>query len=125
MPPRALWQENQEITMAFDEARIPTSLWVEGKIRELSTQGVGVYVTHKGERHDGIVLLKLSDCRGRCKLLTQQRDIEGVLGWVNIFQDDIIEEAKADDYITRAITRDPDQWVIEVETPELQNPFLD
>lgn len=106
------------------EARMPTHIWVEAKIRELSIQNIGVYVTHKGERNDGLVLLKLSDLKGHCKLLTQQRDIDGVLGWVNVFGDEIIPEQKADEYIQRSIKRDPDQWVIEVEGAEMANPFL-
>jgi hypothetical protein len=98
------------------DPRIPTHLWLEAKIRELSTQGIGVYVIHKGEKMDGLVLLKLNDMKGSCKLLTRQRDIDGVLAWVNVFSDDVIEERKADDYISRAISRDPDLWVVEAET---------
>lgn len=105
----------------YFETRMPTHLWVEAKIRELSSKNIGVYVTHKGERHDGIVLLKLANLKGECKLLTQQRNFDGVLEWVNVFADEIITEQKADEYITRSISRDPDQWVIEVES--IDNPF--
>lgn len=104
-------------------SRIPTHLWVEAKIRELTTQNIGVYVIHKGERNDGIVLLKLANLKGECKLLTQQRDLDGVLKWINVFAEEIIGEQKADEYIARSKIRDPDQWVIEVETPEMDNPF--
>ncbi len=107
------------------QQRMPTHIWVEAKIRELSAQNIGVYVTNKGERNDGLVLLKLSDLKGNCKLLTQQRGIDGVLGWVNIFSDEIISEQKADEYIKRSIGHDPDQWVIEVEDPKMNNPFQD
>ncbi len=108
----------------FNEApRIPTHLWVEAKIRELSAQAIGVYVTHHGEKMGGMVLLKLSNMAGECKLLTQQRDLDGLLGWVNVFQDEIIEEKKADEYIGRSINRDPDQWVIEVEEQKMKNLF--
>lgn len=103
---------------------MPTHIWVEAKIRELTIQNIGVYVTHKGERNDGLVLLKLADLKGNCKLLTQQRDIDGVLGWVNVFAEELIAEQKADEYIARSMSRDPDQWVIEVENPEMDNLFL-
>jgi hypothetical protein len=102
---------------------MPTHLWVEAKIRDLSSKNIGVYVTHKGERNDGIVLLKIANLTGECKLLTQQRDLDGALGWVNALGDDIISEAKADEYIKRSIVRDPDQWVIEAESPEMDNLF--
>lgn len=107
------------------EARIPTHLWVESKLRELSAQGVGVYITHKGEKMDGLVLLKVTNMQGQCKLLTQQRDLEGVMGWVNVFDNDVIEESTADDYIGRSQNRDPDQWVIEIENTGMINPFED
>lgn len=112
--------------MSLDEPRTPTHIWVEAKIRELSSQGIGVYVTHKGERMGGLVLLKLTNPQIReCKLLTQQRDFDGVLGWVNVFAEEIITEQKADEYTARATSRDPDLWVIEVEHPKMSNPFLE
>lgn len=108
----------------FEESpRMPTYLWVEAKVRELSMQGIGVYVAQKGEKNDGTVLLKLSDMAGKSKLLVQQRDLDGALEWVNVLAEDIMEEARADEYIERSMARDPDQWVIEVENPEMENPF--
>ena len=108
------------------EPRTPTHIWVEAKIRELSAQGVGVYLTHKGEKMGGLVLLKIVNTQAReCKLLTQQRDLDGVLGWVNVFTEEIIDEQKADEYINRSVERDPDLWVIEVENSAMLNPFLE
>lgn len=107
----------------MSDTRIPTHLWLESKIRALSSQGVGVYVVHKGERMDGLVLLKLSDMGGQCRLMTQQRDWDGILGWHPVFDEDIVEEKRADDYARRARERDPDLWVIEIENPEMTNPF--
>lgn len=110
--------------MIDQEPRTPTHIWLEAKIRELTAQGVGVYVTHKGEKMGGLVLLKIVNVQEReCKLLTQQRDLEGVLGWVNVFAEDIIAEQKADEYINRSIARDPDLWVVEVEQEEMLNLF--
>lgn len=111
--------------MFESEQRTPTHLWVEAKVRELSAQGVGVYVLNKGEKMGGLVLLRLSNVRGQCKLLTQQRNLEGVLGWVGVFQEDIIDDKKADEYISKSIQRDPDLWVIEIESQEMENPFMD
>jgi len=104
---------------------MPTYLWVEAKIRELSAQGIGVYVTQKGERNDGTVLLKLADTKGACKLLIQQRKLDGDLKWVNALSDDVLEEQRADEYINRSKQRDPDQWIIEVESAEMFNPFAE
>jgi len=104
---------------------IPTYLWVEAKVRELSAQGISVYVANQGERMGGLILLKLSDMGGQCKLLTQQRNLEGSLIWQSIFNEEIIDEKKADEYSVRAVNRDPDLWVIEVEDKKMINPFMD
>ena len=106
------------------EPRTPTHIWLEAKIRELSVQGIGVYITHKGEKMSGLVLLKLVRNTEECKLLTQQRNFEtNALDWVNVFQEDTVEEQKADEYIARSANRDPDLWVVEVENKEMINPF--
>lgn len=111
--------------MFSEEPRTPTHIWLEAKIRELSTSGVGIYVTHKGEKMSGLVLLKLSNLEGSCKLQTQQRGLDGVMGWVNVFENDVIEEKRAEDYIARSIDRDPDLWVLEIEDKQMVNPFVD
>ena len=109
--------------MTDPSPRMPTHLWLDAKIREFSMQGIGVYVLQKGERNDGTVLLKLSDTKGQCKLLVQQRNLEGVLEWVNALSDDVLEENRVDEYIARCKERDPDQWIVEVEGSEMRNPF--
>ena len=103
--------------------RMPTHLWVESKVRELSMQGIGVYIMQRGEKNDGTVLLKISDMAGKCKLLIQQRNLDGELEWVDALSEDILDEIKADEFSKRSIERDPDLWLIEVESPDLKNPF--
>jgi hypothetical protein len=110
--------------MFAEEPRTPTHIWVDAKIRELSSQGIGVYVTNKGEKMGGLVLLKITNPSAHeCKLLTQQRNLDGVLEWVNVFSEEVLLEQKADEYISRSIVLDPDLWVIEVENPKMDNPF--
>ena len=108
-----------------EDRHIPTHLWVEAKIRELSAAGTGVYVARRGNKTGGLVLLKISDMGGQCRLLTQQRDLDGKLGWAGALSTETVPENEADAYIARATDRDPDLWVIEVEDREMQNPFAD
>jgi hypothetical protein len=107
-----------------EEGRLPTALWVDACLQPLAGRGIFHYITNKGEHYSGIILLKLNGLKGRCRLLTQQRDFEtDKLGWVPALSEETVEEAEADDYIQRAITRDPDLWVIEIEDAEMVNPF--
>lgn len=107
----------------MSENRLPTHLWLEAKIRELTARGQGVYVARRGDAANGVVLLKIVDMAGGCRLLTQQRDLEGVLRWVNALSNAQPDEKAADDYIRRAVSVDPDLWVIELEDRQLRNPF--
>ena len=95
--------------------RIPTYLWVEAEIRRLQSLGLAVYVAHGGDKIGGMVLQKISDMSGACKLMGQQRDLLGKLVWINALQDDIVPESEADKYIEKSLQRDPDLWVVEIE----------
>jgi hypothetical protein len=102
------------------ENRIPTHLWLEAEIRRLSGLGTGVYVIARGDSSGGMVLQKISDMAGQCRLLIQQRDFSGKLVWQNALEREIVTEADADAYIARARKRDPDLWVVEVEDREMK-----
>jgi hypothetical protein len=102
--------------MSFEsETRIPTHLWVEAEVRRLSGEGFGVYVAAHGDKTGGVVIQKISDMAGNCRLRGQQRDLLGKLVWIDVLQDEIVPETEADAYIKRAVERDPDLWVVEIE----------
>ncbi len=106
----------RELSMSFSEdTRLPTYLWVEAEMRRLMADGHGVYVAARGDKTGGMVIQKIADMAGRCKLLLQQRDLDGKLTWINALDADLVEEREADDYIRRAVGRDPDLWVVEIE----------
>lgn len=107
------------------ETRIPTHLWVEAEVRRLSGQGLGVYVAARGDKAGGMVIQKISDMGGNCRLRGQQRDLLGQLVWIDILQDEIVPESEADAYIKRAVGRDPDLWVVEIEDRTLQAALSD
>lgn len=84
-------------------------------MRRLSGMGIGVYVAARGDKNGGMVLQKISNMAGDCRLMGLQRDLLGKLVWINVLQDEVVEEREADAYIKRAIERDPDLWVVEIE----------
>lgn len=102
---------------------LPIGLWVEAHLRKLDLAAVPYYIVNKGAHSRGTVLLKLLWPGQGCRLLMQERDLDGVLKWVNALNTENVEEKQADDYIRRSVARDPDVWVIEVEDKELKNPF--
>ncbi len=107
----------------MSEARLPVHLWIDAHLKPLNDRGVFYYVQQRGEKNSGVILLKLNGLSGACRLLVQQRDLDGDLGWMDALRKEQVEEAEADAYIRRAISRDPDLWVIEVEDMQMQNPF--
>ena len=107
----------------MSDDQLPTALWVEGHLRQLEAQAIPYYVVNRGNHASGTVMLKLFAPGQGCKLLQQQRDFDGNMAWTNALPQDVVEESKADDYIRRAITRDPDIWVIEIEDKTYANPY--
>ena len=103
-----------------DDGRLPTALWLDAQLRRIAGEGVSYTIVNKGAHASGTVMVKLF-AQGRAKVLQQQRDLDGALGWLALFDGQTVEEAGADDYIRRAVDRDPDVWVVEVES--LDNPF--
>ncbi len=85
--------------------------------------GRPAYLVKKGEAERGTILLKLNRLEVGCEVWTQVRLIEGELGWMKALNAATVPEREADDYIARAISRDPDLWVVEIEDREGVNPF--
>ena len=109
----------------MDDDRLPTHLFVDAHLKRLDQQAKFYYILQRGDRNSGIILLKLNGLENGCKLLIQQRDLDGILGWDNALANDMPPESEIDAYIERSKNRDPDLWVIEVEDRELENPFED
>jgi hypothetical protein len=110
--------------MREQDDRLPTALWVDAHLHQLTLTGISFYIVQKGAHAAGTVLLKISNMGGECLLLQQQRDLDGNMGWMKVFDKaETAPESEADAYMRRAIERDPDLWVIEIEDKEMNNPF--
>jgi hypothetical protein len=95
--------------------RLPTELWLQAHLRRLSVESIPAALVHRGEATGGSVLLKLNQLDLGCRVLTQARDAEGALGWLAAFEGRAVAEVEADAYVARAVSRDPDLWVVEIE----------
>lgn len=105
------------------DARLPTDLWVKAHIRRCMTEGVPATIARRGEKTGGMVLLKLNLLGRGCRLLSQSRDLDGRLAWLPALTGALVPETEADDYIARAVQRDPDLWVVEIEHRDGWHPF--
>ncbi|HEX4504258.1 MAG TPA: DUF1491 family protein, partial [Alphaproteobacteria bacterium] len=107
---------------AMSNERIATELWVNAQLRRFSAVGTGAYLVRKGDTERGTVLVRLVERVGT-RILTQVRDLNGRLTWMEVKDGAVLSNEDADAYVERAVNRDSDLWVIEVETRNGENPF--
>jgi hypothetical protein len=105
------------------EERIPTEVWLMAQMRQGHAAGMPAFLLRRGEPRAGSVLVKINLLGPGCRVLTQVRDGRGRLGWMSALGDMPATEAEAEAYIERAVKRDPDLWVVEVESRDGRHPF--
>lgn len=102
--------------------RLSTELWVSAHLRRLSANGTGAYLLRRGDAERGSVIVRLATSDGT-KILTQIRDLDGNLAWMPAQDGKTMKPEDADAYVQRAIDRDSDLWVVEIESRDGMNPF--
>ena len=107
----------------LEDTRIPTGLWVKAHLRRLSALGLPAVVARRGDPHGGMVILKVNRLDLGCRVLVQTRDLDGVQSWMPALEGRLAPEPEADAYIARQTARDPDLWVVEVETRDGEHGF--
>ncbi len=100
--------------------RLPTETWVSAHLRLADSRGVPAHVVNKGAATGGTVMVKVYQRGMPTRVMTQVRDLDGRLAWMTR---DYVTEGEADEALRRSIGRDPDLWVIEIESPDGWQPF--
>lgn len=107
----------------MSEARLPTELWVLAHLRRCAVEGIPATLVRRGAQDGATVLVKINQLEAGCRVLSQVRDLDGRLGWLPALAGRLVEEPEADAYVARAVDRDPDLWVIEIEDRKGDLPF--
>jgi hypothetical protein len=98
------------------EARLKTGIWIRALIRRCDIAAIPIAVLARGDGDAGAILLKLNGGAAGCSVLTQARGQNGELLWMRATGAVPVAEPEADAYIARQRGRDPDIWVLEIET---------
>ncbi|MFC4168851.1 DUF1491 family protein [Teichococcus aestuarii] len=104
------------------EAKVKAGLWAQMALRLADMAGQPGMVLRKGDPDSGGILCVLRGREG-CVVLSQARDGEGRPAWMRGTGPAPVPEPVAEAYVERQVKRDPDLWVLEFETPDLQPPF--
>jgi len=107
----------------MDDDRLPTELWLMAHVRRCNDDAVPATVVHRGDASRGTVILKLNLLGNGFRVLTQSRAMDGRRGWMAALGGTLATEAEADAYVARAVDRDPDVWVVEIEHRDGWHPF--
>jgi len=98
------------------EPRLKTGIWIKALIRRCDLAAVAVAVIARGDGDAGAVLLKFNSRDIGCSVLAQARGPDDRLLWMRATGPLPVAEAEADSYIARQRGRDPDLWVVEIES---------
>lgn len=98
------------------EARLKSGIWVKALIRRCDLAAIPIAVLARGDGDAGAILLKCNGGPDACSVLTQARSRDGELVWMRATGPLPLAESDADAYIARQRRRDPDIWVLEIET---------
>lgn len=109
----------------MSEPKLKAKLFVHAAIRRCGVHAIAATVARKGDEDSGTILVRVYRSRDACDLYSQVRDGAGRLGWMKVNPDQPMTEERTETYIARAKDVDWDLWVLDVESPSGEVPFIE
>jgi hypothetical protein len=111
--------------MVGDEVpRLKAEIWIKALMRRAQVAGAFAAVVRRGDETAGSLLLKLNTLDGQAVVFVPGYDFNGQRVWRTHSAAGPTPEAQADQYIEKAMSRDPDVWVVEIEDSQGRS-FID
>jgi hypothetical protein len=106
-------------------AKLQTALRVQAANKVALLNAKSFMVAHKGDAQAGILYVVLYHRDGTCRVLTESRNDDGVLGFRFVVGSEKQSAAAwdASEYIARQLRYDPDAWVVDLEQDDITLPF--
>ena len=96
---------------------IQTDIWVAALIRRANLEGAFAVVSRRGDARAGAVLVRVWDSQASAMtLLSEALDAKGQSVWIRPTKSRVESDIAA--FVERAIGRDPDIWVVDIEDRE-------
>ncbi len=96
------------------EPQLKSKIWADALIRRARSGDAFAYLRKHGDDDAGIVVIKVAYLNGKAMIWAPERDENYRRVWVAQLHIGESEE-DADNWIEKALQRDPDLWVIEIE----------
>jgi hypothetical protein len=107
--------------------RLKSHIWVSAYLRRLDASFTPAAVVRRGDADAGAIYIKVAHLDGKCQVLAPMSIHETTGGpssliveegraWQPIYPN-AASESDAEDYLKRQASRDPDIWILEVESP--------
>ncbi len=108
----------------LSEPRLKSEIWVKAFMRRCWAADVPALLVRRGEDSAGAVLIKATDFDAGSVVYARGLLPDGDWGWRRATGPEPVDEASADDYVSRQVGYDSDLWVVEIETAAVAD-FLD
>lgn len=98
------------------EARLPTGLWVSALQRRVEAAGAFFMVLRRGDAERGDVLVSVLGGTRRVQLFGRELQMDGTRPFADLLKEGTEQELT--ERVGRAVDRDPDVWLVEIDDPE-------